>query len=341
MNDHKTCVSEAVDGLLLTNSKLSVIEGESVVVRSDIHTVKQNQVTILSGGGSGHEPAHAGYIGDGMLSGAILGKVFASPSVSAILTAIRTCCGSKGLLIIIKNYTGDRLNFGMAIERAKTEGFKVEMVVVDDDCALDEGKGITGGRGVAGTIFVHKLAGCAAYHNATLNEVYQIAYNTTRKVKTLGAALSVCTVPGCLPSNRLDDSSIEMAIGIHAEPGQVMDVSRFKTMETSLSVSDPNNDDDDEKGLSCFIASSILDKILGNEKKGIKSRSQVNNNDENNNQIAVLINNLGGTSELEMSVFAKDVMNNLLKRNLKPVRCYIGSFMTSLEMAGVSVSILP
>jgi dihydroxyacetone kinase len=106
-------------------------------------------------------------------------------------------------------------------------------------------------------------------------------------------------------------------------------------------VSDPNNDDDDEKGLSCFIASSILDKILGNEKKGIKSRSQVNNNDENNNQIAVLINNLGGTSELEMSVFAKDVMNNLLKRNLKPVRCYIGSFMTSLEMAGVSVSILP
>jgi triose/dihydroxyacetone kinase / FAD-AMP lyase (cyclizing) len=295
----------------------------------------------LSGGGSGHEPAHAGYIGDGMLAGAILGKVFASPSVNAILAGIRTCAGPHGLLLVIKNYTGDRLNFGMAAERAKSEGFNVEMVVVDDDVALAEGKGITGGRGVAGTVFVHKVAGCAAMNGASLKQVRDIAANVASKVKTLGAALTVCTVPGTKPTNRLNETNIEMAIGIHGEPGQVEDTSSRTT------------------SLSSYISTSILNRILGSIDTAVDTtdgaadgaaggatstvspyyppRSVVKRGD----QVAVLINNLGGTSELEMLVFTKDVMNNLLERGIKPMRCYVGSFMTSLEMTGVSVSLLP
>jgi triose/dihydroxyacetone kinase / FAD-AMP lyase (cyclizing) len=188
LNQPRDCVKEAVEGILLSTSNIIALENENVLFRSDIATVKTREVTLLSGGGSGHEPAHAGYIGDGnrltslfphlsigMLSGAILGNVFASPSVHSILLAIRVAAGPHGVLLIVKNYTGDRLNFGIAAQRAKAEGLQVEMVLVDDDCALPKGKGITGRRGVAGTILVHKVAGAAARKGFSLIDVKKIA----------------------------------------------------------------------------------------------------------------------------------------------------------------------
>ena len=157
INDVASCVNDAVEGLLLTDARLMRVGNLNILVRQDIVEVRDTNVSIISGGGSGHEPAHAGFVGEGMLSAAVLGNVFASPSVSAILAAIRVCGGKKGVLLVVKNYTGDRLNFGMAMEKAKQEGIACQMVIVDDDCALQKGKGITGGRGVAGTVFVHKV----------------------------------------------------------------------------------------------------------------------------------------------------------------------------------------
>jgi len=144
INDSNSCVSDAIDGLLVSNPNLKRVDGQHVIVRADILKYKQTHVTIISGGGSGHEPAHAGFIGDGCLSGAVLGNVFASPSVSTILSALHVCSGPMGVLLIVKNYTGDRLNFGMAMERARQSGIECKMVIVEDDCALPEGKGITG-----------------------------------------------------------------------------------------------------------------------------------------------------------------------------------------------------
>lgn len=224
VNENESAVKHAIDGLLLSNSNLSRVGELNVVVRSDIGKIKNEQVTLICGGGSGHEPAHAGYIGNGMLSGAVLGNVFASPSVSLILAAIRVCAGTHGVLVIVKNYTGDRLNFGMAVERARSEGLKAEMVVVEDDCALPLGKGITGGRGVAGTIFVHKVAGAAAVAGCSLSDVRAKAVLASEKIGTLGMALSICTLPGCLPANRLKTDCMEMAIGIHGEPGSVVEI---------------------------------------------------------------------------------------------------------------------
>lgn len=203
INSPSGVVPDAVEGLLLTDSRLRRVSNLNIVVRSDIESAKQKYVSIISGGGAGHEPAHAGFIGEGMLSGAVFGNVFASPSVSAILAAIRVCSGPKGVLLVVKNYTGDKLNFGMAMEKARQEKINVKMVIVDDDCALPVGKGITGGRGVAGTVFVHKIAGAAAAAGLSLEEVHTEAANSVKLIGTLGIALTTCTVPGAPSSQRL------------------------------------------------------------------------------------------------------------------------------------------
>lgn len=203
INSPSGVVPDAVEGLLLTDSRLRRVSNLNIVVRSDIESAKQKYVSLISGGGAGHEPAHAGFVGEGMLSAAVFGNVFASPSVSAILAAIRICAGPKGVLLIVKNYTGDRLNFGMAMEKAKQEKIDVRMVIVDDDCALPVGKGITGGRGVAGTVFVHKLAGASAAEGRSLEEVHAEATSAVSLIGTLGIALSTCTLPGAPSSLRL------------------------------------------------------------------------------------------------------------------------------------------
>ena len=207
-----------IQGVVLSNPDLKRIEGYHVLVRANHEEVKASQVAVLSGGGSGHEPAMGGYVGDGCLTCAVAGGVFASPSVDAILTAIRTVTGPKGCLLIIMNYTGDRLNFGKAMEMARSEGLAVEMVVVADDCALPVDKGITGRRGVAGTVFVHKVAGALAANGASLLEVQAGAMDAAGRVGTLGVALSTCTLPGAPPSTRLDASSIEIGLGETRHP---------------------------------------------------------------------------------------------------------------------------
>lgn len=306
-------VDDAALGLLFSDSHLAGVKGMNVIVRNDIEIVKEGFVTLISGGGSGHEPAHAGFIGHGMLSAAVLGNVFASPSVAQILAAIRVCCGPKGCLLIVKNYTGDRLNFGMAMEKAKSEGFKVMMVIVGDDSALPEGKGITGGRGVAGTLFVHKIAGAVAAEGGCLEDVHAEANTAADKVRSMGVAFTTCTVPGVPPSDRLtDDLTYEVGLGIHGEPGR----------EQKKLVKGNNN-------LATTVASILVEQCLSRLGAPVPG-----------SEVALMVNNLGSVPLLEMLVATKCIMTKVSEMGYKPVRCYVGSFMTSLEMAGVSLSIL-
>eukprot|EP00041_Stephanoeca_diplocostata_P019279 m.413150 g.413150 ORF g.413150 m.413150 type:complete len:520 (-) comp21263_c0_seq5:497-2056(-) len=271
------------------------------------------QVTLISGGGSGHEPAHAGFVGKGMLSGAVLGGMFASPSVAAILACIRTCTtkNGPGCLLIVKNYTGDRLNFGVALEQARSEGLAVRMVVVADDCALPRDKGITGRRGVAGTVFVHKVAGAAAEAGLSLEEVYCEATATAAAVGTLGVALSTCTLPGQPVSDRLSGNKIEIGLGIHGEPGM--------------------------KQSECLPADAMVDAMIS---AITKDQAPPYVPLTSSDSVCLLVNNLGGTPTMELYICARRAIESLEAEGVRVVRVFVGPFMTSLEMYGVSISIL-
>ncbi|CAI5462267.1 unnamed protein product [Closterium sp. Yama58-4] len=217
INDPSDVVLEMIEGLVETYPNLQYLDGfpdVKVVLRADVSRGTYEKVAIISGGGSGHEPAHAGFVGKGMLTAAVCGDVFASPSVNAVLMAIRAVTGPAGCLLIVKSYTGDRLNFGLAAEQAKEEGFKVDMVVVGDDCALPPPRGIAGRRGLAGTVFVHKVAGAAAEEGKSLADVAAEARQVAGLVGTMGVGLSVCTVPGGFPSDRLPATKMELGLGI-------------------------------------------------------------------------------------------------------------------------------
>ena len=299
---------------------------------------------MLSGGGSGHEPSHAGWIGKGMLTGAILGGIFASPSVASILAAIRAVTTihendsdvnvvGGGCLLIVKNYTGDRLNFGMACEMAINEGRKVRMVIVADDTALERTKGITGARGVAGTVLVHKVAGAAAEMGMTLDQVANIAQDVANRVGTLGIALNAVTIPGASTVNqRLDSKTIEIGMGIHGEAG--MRQSTLKTADELVQI----------------MVTTILEH--GRISNGSSSSNTASQEDTSNHLIvpffkagdnlAVMVNNLGGTSNFEMSILANSVVKLLEGSNMncKVCRLYVGTFMSSFDMQGASVSIM-
>src|SRR4051794_25839940 len=195
INRPEAVVEEMIEGLVAVDPDLERLPGRAVLVRADAAEVRDRQVALISGGGSGHEPAHAGYVGRGMLSAAVAGDVFTSPSPDAVLAAIRATTGPPGALLIVKNYTGDRLNFGLAAERARMEGVTVEMVVVADDVARGATAENAGRRGLAGTILVHKVAGAVAESGARLIEVAAEARAAAQVVGTMGVALSPCTVP--------------------------------------------------------------------------------------------------------------------------------------------------
>jgi len=297
-----------------------------VLIAADIENIRSQQVTLICGGGSGHEPAHAGFIGSGMLSAAVFGNIFASPAVTAILSAIRVCAGPKGVLVIVKNYTGDRLNFGMAVERAKAEGIMAEMVIVDDDTALPVGKGITGGRGVAGTLFVHKIAGAAAAEGKSLEEVAGVAWRTVEAVKSMGFALGMCTLPGvkAAEKSRLPENTIEVGIGIHGEPGKQVPIPTGSGSSVAGMVS--------EHALNRIVgAGSCADGALTEEARLPMVAGA---------SVALMINNLGGCAELECWVTARRIARDLVARGYCVRRVFVGSFMTSLEMPGLSVSVL-
>lgn len=324
VNDPKNSVPEAIEGLLLCNSDLAQIAGLNIVCRKDIAVYKQVHVTLISGGGSGHEPAHAGFVGDGMLTAAVCGNVFASPSVSMILAAIRTCAGPPGCLLIVKNYTGDRLNFGMAMEKAKAEGFAVSMVIVADDCALPEGKGITGGRGVAGTIFVHKVAGASAASGLTLEEVTKAAREASAAIGSMGVALTTCTIPGAPASTRLDENNkYEVGLGIHGEPGR--EVRYFPT-------EGKNNADT----VADILVEAVCERMSIGQYGVVGAISTFFVPPA---PVAVMLNNLGTLPSIEMSIVARKVVRALAARNLHSARVYVGAFMTSLDMCGVSLTL--
>lgn len=325
LNDPTKAVDEFISGLLLQYpNRLQKLQNHHVILAAD-PPCDGTAVQLLSGGGSGHEPSHAGWIGNGMLSGAICGGIFASPSVASILAAIRAAAASMkdnaGILLVVKNYTGDRLNFAMACEKANQEGILSRMVVVADDCALERTKGITGARGVAGCVLVHKIAGAASVAGKTLDEIVDIVGEVNGRMGTLGIALDSVTIPGAeTVNNRLDDKTIEIGLGIHGEAGM---------KQSPLLTADE-------------MAKEMIDTIRNygrtNEDGKIVPLF------EKGDSLCVMVNNLGGTSNFEMSILAnacvKYLEDDANELGCKVTRLLVGSFMTSFDMHGVSVTIL-
>ena len=312
INEPTDAVAEFVEGLLLQfPNKLKKVANHNVLLGASL----ESPVQLLSGGGSGHEPSHAGWIGNGMLGGAILGGMFASPSVAAVLAAIRAAAPHP-VLLVVKNYTGDRLNFGMACEKANMEGLHCQMVVVADDCALERSKGITGARGVAGTVLVHKVAGAAAAMGKTLGEVADLAKQVCGRMGTLGIAIDAVTVPGAAQVNdRLDDKTIEIGLGIHGEAGM-----RQSPLLTANQMA--------KEMLETIrtYGRTVGDEIVPMFAKG--------------DNLCVLVNNLGGTSNFEMSILANATVKILESEYGCTVsRLLVGSFMTSFDMHGASVTV--
>jgi ATP-dependent dihydroxyacetone kinase len=303
INSKEKLVTESLDGFLRAcgNAHLARLDGFphiKVIYRTD-H--KPSRVALISGGGSGHEPAHAGFVGKGMLTAAVCGEVFASPSVEAVLAGILAVTGKGGCLLIVKNYTGDRLNFGLAAEKARALGRKVEMVVVADDIAIP---GITQPRGVAGTLFVHKIAGCLAEQGASLAVVADAARKVAKATVSLGISLSSCTIPGVGREDRVPHGKAELGLGIHGEPGvDLIDFDHAKQVATILS-----------------------EKLFARVGKAAS--------------YALLLNNLGSTTPLEMGVIANEILGGALGKKIKLV---VGPspLMTSLDMHGISASLLP
>ena len=302
-------VDEMVWGLVAVYPGLARLPGRAVLVRADAAEVRDRQVALISGGGSGHEPAHAGYVGRGMLSAAVAGDVFTSPSPDAVLAAIRATTGPPGALLIVKNYTGDRLNFGLAAELARSEGLNVEIVVVADDVALAATATAdhAGRRGLAGTVLVHKVAGAAAEAGRDLYEVAAEARATAESVATMGVALTPCTVPAAgSPGFELGPYEIELGLGIHGEPGV-----RRAPLEP---------------------ADTLTDRLLS----AIHADAHLKPGD----RVALLVNNLGGTPLMELAIVARHAIDHLETRGVDVERAYMGTFLSALEMAGVSLTVL-
>ena len=305
INHPEQVVEEMLQGVVLAHPQyVKRVEGFNVVVRTNAPTAK---VALVSGGGSGHEPTHGGYVGKGMLDGAVAGAVFTSPTPDQVFEAIKAVNGGKGVLLVIKNYTGDVLNFEMAGEMAAAEGIEVEKVVVNDDVAVENSTWTTGRRGIAGTIFIHKIAGAKAETGASLGEVKAVAEKVIANVRSMGMALAPCTVPAAgKPSFTLAENEIEIGMGIHGEPG---------THREAIRSADE-------------ITAHLVDKILADMPL------------ESGQEVAVMVNGLGGTPLMELYIVNRKVAELLSGKGIKTVKTYVGNYMTSLEMAGFSVSVL-
>ena len=220
INRPDDAVEEMLQGLSVLHPGSVRLPGHKVMLRYDAEQVREQQVAIISGGGSGHEPAHAGYVGAGMLSAAVAGEIFTSPSSDSVFAAIKAAAGEPGALLVVKNYTGDRLNFGVAAEMARAEGIAVETVIVNDDVALKGTEQATGARGLAGTVLIHKLVGAAASQGKNLADVAAIGRAAVQSLATMGLSLSAGTSPAVgKPSFELGEDEMELGLGIHGEPG--------------------------------------------------------------------------------------------------------------------------
>ncbi|AWK52332.1 dihydroxyacetone kinase subunit DhaK [Clostridium beijerinckii] len=305
INNPNNVLADMIDGLVAAYPEyLNKLENANVLTR--VHKA-ENKVAIVSGGGSGHEPAHAGYVGFGMLDGGICGEVFTSPTPDQVYEAIKATDNGQGVLLVIKNYTGDVMNFEMAKEMAEMEGIKVEQVIVNDDVAVENSLYTAGRRGIAGTVFVHKISGAKAEAGGSLEDVKRVAEKTIENVRSMGMSLSSCIVPAAGKANfTLADDEVEIGMGIHGEPG---------THREKISSADQ-------------IAEHLTSKILADI------------NIVTGDEVSVLINGLGSTPNMELYIVNKKVNQILKDKGIKIHKTFIGEFMTSLEMAGCSISIL-
>lgn len=308
VNDPLLVVEEMIEGLLLADGRLTRIEGENVVLRRDCAALAASgKVAIISGGGAGHEPAHAGYVGHGMLTAAVIGAVFTSPSVDAVVAAIRAVAGPAGVLLIIKNYTGDRLNFGLAAEIARAAGIAVEMVIVRDDVALADDGGAVGRRGIAGTVLVHKVAGAAAEAGLSLAEVKAEAEAANQNLFSMGLGLGACIVPAAGKRGfELGDDEVEYGLGIHGESG---------ARRGPIAAAD-------------IMLDQLLDRLI--ERGALVA----------GDRFGLLVNNLGGTAVQELSVVARHALRRLASAGARTEAVLVGTFLTALEMPGCSISVL-
>ncbi|KOR90208.1 dihydroxyacetone kinase subunit DhaK [Paenibacillus solani] len=306
MNEPETLVREMCNGLVLAHPELDFNSKFKVISKKEIN---QDKVTLISGGGSGHEPAHAGFVGSGMLDAAVCGDVFASPSQIQVYQAIRNSASKKGTLLIIKNYSGDIMNFKNAAHLASEDGLQVDYVKVDDDIAVEDSLYTVGRRGVAGTVLVHKIAGAAAEAGLSLPEVKEAAQHAIDHVRSIGFAFTSCTVPAKgSPTFHIEDHEMEYGVGIHGEPG----IRR----ETAVPADE----------LAQRMVTSLLDNL------------QMNDSVEQ--EVTVLINGFGGTPLQELYLLNNSVIRELTARNKRVFKAFVGNYMTSIDMAGASVTIM-
>jgi len=304
INNPQDIVMEMISGIVAAHPELCANAKYKVVKKK---AIDKNKVTLISGGGSGHEPAHAGFVGLGMLDCAVCGDVFASPSQIQVYQGIKETASNKGTLLIIKNYSGDVMNFKNAAEMAKDDGIEVDYVIVDDDIAVEDSLYTVGKRGVAGTVFVHKIAGAAAAQGKTLAEVKAIANKAIANVRSIGFALTSCTVPGKdKPLFELGDGDIEYGVGIHGEPGI-----RREPMKTADALA--------KEAVAALVKEAEL---------------------SGGTEVALMINGFGSTTLMELYGLNDAAMKQLHGAGVNVTRTFVGNYMTSLDMAGASITVL-
>ncbi len=304
INTPETVVMEMCAGIANAHKELEFVQKFKIIKKREID---KNKVSLISGGGSGHEPAHAGFVGEGMLDAAVCGDVFASPSQIQVYKAIKETASDKGTLLVIKNYSGDVMNFKNAAYLASEDGIEVDYVKVDDDIAVEDSLYTVGRRGVAGTVFVHKIAGAKAAEGGSLAEVKAIAEKVNSNMKSIGFAFSSCTVPAKgTPTFELGDDEMEYGVGIHGEPG----IRREKVATA------------DE------LANRMVDALV----------KELNCNE--NEEVAVMINGFGATPLQELYLLNNCVAKELNTKNIVASKVFVGNYMTSIDMEGASITIL-
>ena len=309
MNTPETFVYDMCHGLAKAHPDLEFVEKFKIVKKKDIN---DDKVSLISGGGSGHEPAHAGFVGKGMIDCAVCGDVFASPSQVQVYNAIKKCATDKGVLLVIKNYSGDCMNFNNAMADAQDDGIKVDAVYVNDDIAVKDSLYTVGRRGVAGTVLVHKCAGAAAEQGKELDEVKRVANKVIDNVRSFGFAFTSCTVPAAgHPTFEIGDDEMEFGVGIHGEPGRYREKIDYSTGTFA----------DD-------LARRILTDL--EEDLGLKAGEDV----------VLLINGFGGTPLQELYLLNNSVTKAITADGINVHRTIVGNFMTSIDMAGASISVL-
>ncbi|GAN10536.1 dihydroxyacetone kinase [Mucor ambiguus] len=315
MNAPETLVPDSLKGLCYANPHLRLLEKENVIYYANVDEMALNQVTLISGGGSGHEPGYAGLVGENCLAANVSGHVFASPSSSQVLSAIERVQSPHGTLVIIMNYTGDCLNFALAVERAKTKGIKVDLIAVGDDIAVGKLKNKkVGRRGMAATTLAVKLAGALASQGATLEQVKEIAQYAIDNSATIGVALDHCHVPGSSSSSQLGPREIEIGMGIHNETG---------FLKTNM-----------------MSAKELVVKMMDMLVDQYDSDRSYLNLSSNETSVVLLVNNLGGMPMVELNLVVKEAVDYIASHGLKLERVYVGPFVTSLNMPGFSLSLL-